>query len=131
MTTDDEFAGSEEGRWVTINEAAAITGRHPNTIRNWVREGRFSHVGEEPHPGGIRYLLAEDEVMTMMAIPAQSDARPKTRGDWDRLAAQLRRAADVVGEVAELQRRVAEAEAEVARLEEENRLLRKALEEGG
>lgn len=131
MTTEKDAEDASEGRWVTINESAEITGRHPNTIRNWVREGRFSHVGQEPHPGGIWYLLAEDEVMTMMVIPERSNARPNTRGDWDRLAAQLRSAAEVVGEVAELQRRVAEAEAGVARLAKENRRLRKAVEEGG
>lgn len=128
MTADEGFSGSEEGRWLTITEAAELTGRHPNTIRNWVREGRLEHVREEPYPGGTRYLLWEDEMLTMIAIPERSNALPTTRGGWDRLIAQMRGLVELAGEGAAVQRRLAEAEAAVERLSEENRELRERLE---
>lgn len=66
MTADEGSEDTSEGRWVT--EAAELTGRHPNTIRNWVRDRRLQHVREEPYSGGTRYLLSEDEMQTMIAI---------------------------------------------------------------
>jgi excisionase family DNA binding protein len=126
MTDRDGFSDGE-GRWLSITEAAELTGRHRNTIRNWILEGRLRHVREEPYSGGTRYLLLDDEMQSMIAIPGPSSALPTTRGGWDRLVAQVRGLAELAGEGAEVQRRLAEAEAEVERLEAENRELRERL----
>lgn len=32
---------SEMGEWLTIKQAAMITGRHPQTVRGWVRAGHL------------------------------------------------------------------------------------------
>ena len=97
MTDREDFSDGEEGRWLSISEAAELTGRHANTIRNWIREGRLEHVREEPYSGGTRYLLSEDEMQSMIAIPGPSNALPTTRGGWDRLVAQVRGLAELAG----------------------------------
>jgi hypothetical protein len=131
MTTDTDSGDSSEGGWVTINQAAELTGRHPNSIRNWLRQGRLHHVREEPHPGGVRYLLREDEVVALTSSRERSSSLPTTHAGWDRLAAQVRGLAELVEEGAEVRRRLSEAEAQVERLEAENRELRERLEGRG
>ena len=50
---------------LTVQEAARLTGRNPETIRRWVRSGRLQSRRDGP-----RLLLFDDEVDALLAPPA-------------------------------------------------------------
>lgn len=47
---------------VTVPEAARRTGRHPETVRRWIREGRLA-----AEKVGTQYLVDEGDLEAMVA----------------------------------------------------------------
>lgn len=63
IRTDSTEPPSEEGRWLTIREAAERVGVDPRTIWRWIREGllvaRRGHVVRIWSPDLDRFLRGE------------------------------------------------------------------------
>ncbi|MEX0658012.1 MAG: helix-turn-helix domain-containing protein [Egibacteraceae bacterium] len=77
---------------MTVPEAARRTGRHPETIRRWIRAGRL-----RAHKAGTQHLIDEADLDAIIgeatvALPAGwerlDDGTP--RPDWARLVADSR-----------------------------------------
>jgi DNA-binding transcriptional MerR regulator len=115
---------TRETRWVELDEAAALAGVPPSTLRRWYRNGRIeSMVGGAE---GTRRLVALDDVLLARAAQvaasgrngdAASDDLDLLLDPWQRAVVGLCGLAHERGQAAARERRRAEtAEAEVAAL---------------
>jgi excisionase family DNA binding protein len=74
---------------LTVSEASALTGRDPETIRRWVRQGRLSARRDGP-----RLLLDASEVEALLVpdtLPVPEAWRRTATGEQPRWVAYLRR----------------------------------------
>jgi len=58
---------SKEGNWLTLKQAAQLTGYAESSIRRWIKEGRLpkSAVRKEPIPSGVRYWVKAESVQAL------------------------------------------------------------------
>ena len=63
------MTGVERHDLLDVRAAAALTGRHPETIRRWVWSGRLAARRQ-----GNRLLVARDDVEAVAGVRARPDA---------------------------------------------------------
>lgn len=68
-----ETAGTTDERYLTVEEAAEIAGKNPETIRRWIRQGRL-----EARSRGRSYEVSERALTAL--ISGEVDARPPAGG---------------------------------------------------
>lgn len=63
--------GSKDGNWLTLKEAAQLTGRGETTIGTWISEGHLPKgaVRREPLPNGFRYRVKAEAVLALAQRP--------------------------------------------------------------
>jgi uncharacterized protein YceH (UPF0502 family) len=89
--------------WVTLAEAAEVSGASRSTLRSWYRRGEIpSRLDDGPH--------GPERLVPLDAVIERAQTSPRL---WKRAAQALHEEADV----AVLRHRVAELEARVAELE--------------
>ena len=64
----DATLASESDRLLTIREAAALTGRAPETLRKAIREGRIPNAGLRVAPGSDRAISGQSRPGRLAAI---------------------------------------------------------------
>ncbi len=74
---------------ITVPEAARRTGRNPETVRRWIREGRLSS-----QKVGTQHLIDEEALLDLGAaevVPADAKERTLTGEAMPNFVAALRR----------------------------------------
>jgi hypothetical protein len=73
--SDADAPSTGEDEWLSVADAAAVTGRNPETIRRWIRDGRIDARRATGRPGGAQEVRRHD-VLAINEAP-RPDLQPR------------------------------------------------------